>query len=162
MNSLVSLNEAYGGFGIHQPPKPLRKGAGMKSAPPSGLSNKQKKTLDELTSGLPISKGDEDDNFQPSSDRVPNVAPGNLLEGFEPAPWTSMLTGSQHGALSDSEVLDKLNRVLRLLEDGRVGGGAARGEPAGTSDVILYTATGIFLLFVMDSMVNLGRKIRRF
>lgn len=161
MNSLVSLNEAYGGYGIQAPPKGPRKGAGagpMKGVP-NGLTNKQKKTLEELTSALPISKGDEEDNFQPSSDRVGAGAPSNLLEGFEPAPWTSMLAGSQHGALSDSDVLDKLNRVLRLLEDRQV---PSRGEPAGTSDVILYTATGIFLLFVMDTMVNLGRKIRRF
>lgn len=162
MSSFASLDEAYGGFGIHQPPRsgPKKQGTGARPNAP-GLSAKQKKTLDDLTSSLPISNNDDGDNFHPSTPSVPAPEPQKVpmpIEPFDPQAWAGLMTGT-HNGLSDSEVLQKLNRLVRLLEDKQV---AARGEPAGTNDVILYSCTGIFLLFVMDNMVNLGRKSRKF
>ena len=138
MTSFMTLTEAYGGFGIRQPPDAKR--------------IKAKKIVDDITRVLPISNGDEDDNFQPGGGASgPRVA---AIEPFDATPtWVA--------GVQDPNLSEKIDSILTLLGKGSH---ASVGVASGTNgnDVVLYTFTGVFLLFVLDSMVSLGQKIRRF
>jgi hypothetical protein len=48
----------------------------------------------------------------------------------------------------------KLNRILRLIEQNRTG-----YETPSSHDMALYVFTGIMALFVLDTFVNLGRRM---
>lgn len=71
-----------------------------------------------------------------------------FLGGGKPFAWADPST------TPDSQLLGKLNYAIQLMERRGLG-----HEPTNTHDIILYSFTGIFMLFVLDSFVRLGRRI---
>lgn len=81
---------------------------------------------------------------QPSQSRRPfEASPAKAYD--EPMVYTS----------HDPVMLDKLNRLIQLLED-------QRDEKTGyvTEEIILYMFLGIFVIFVLDSFVKTGKYSR--
>lgn len=65
-----------------------------------------------------------------------------------PASGTTMVTGNQ-------ELLTKLNYLIHLLED-------QKDEKVGsiTEELVLYCFLGVFIIFVLDSFVKVGKYVR--
>ncbi len=53
------------------------------------------------------------------------------------------------------EQADKINRILRLVEQNKTG-----YERPATQDILLYILTGVFFLFTFDTFVMLGKSMR--
>jgi hypothetical protein len=53
------------------------------------------------------------------------------------------------------EQSNKLNRILRLIEQNRTG-----YERPAVQDIALYVFTGVFFLFTLDTFVELGKSMR--
>lgn len=116
-----------------------------------------KKTIDDLTSSLPISQDDEESNYAPAkistkehfsatkTHRTPPFYPSDSGTDFAYAP-----TSFQNDA---HEI--KLNRILSMIEQNQTG-----YETPATQDMLLYIFTGVFFLFTFDTFVNLGKRIK--
>jgi hypothetical protein len=104
-----------------------------------------KKTIDDLTKTLPIVQTDEDAgrNYRPERSRVRESF--STTSEYPYAPPSFQPSGHD----------DKLNRILRMIEQDRIG-----YQPASTQDMLLYIATGVFFLFAMDTFVSLGKRMR--
>lgn len=114
-----------------------------------------KKTIDDLSSSLPIAEREEDysSNFAPA--RVPGtkehfttekkVYPADVGADFPYAP----------PSFQDDAREIKLNRILHLIEQQQMG-----IETPSSQDMMLYVFTGIFFLFTFDTFVNLGRRLK--
>lgn len=120
---------------------------------------KNRQVVESVTKSLPLDTNKTTENFVASP--APYRAPGaqTLRESFT-APRSF---GREHFTASpgsvftgDQETLEKLNRVLRLIEQNRTG-----YETPAVEDMILYIATGLFFLFTFDTFVMLGRTMAR-
>lgn len=58
------------------------------------------------------------------------------------------------GVYESQDQVDKLNRILRLIEQNRTG-----YERPAIQDIALYVFTGVFFLFTFDTFVELGKSI---
>lgn len=154
MASFATIDEAYGGFGLKSPPF-ARKHKVVNMAPAPKISEskgdtKTKSVIEEIAKSMPVAD-DEENNFTPS---LPTPAmPKNSIEPFE-------VEG--HGWEPSEDMMDrKLDQCLHILRTrGQpVSGRSDDGQPT-TEDVILYTLTGVFLIYVFDSFVNLGRRMK--
>jgi len=54
-----------------------------------------------------------------------------------------------------TEQMDKISRILRLVEQNKTG-----YERPATQDILLYILTGVFFLFTFDTFVVLGKSMR--
>ena len=64
--------------------------------------------------------------------------------------------GSQPAGFYESQdQVDKLNRILRLIEQNRTG-----YERPAIQDIALYVFTGVFFLFTFDTFVELGKSMK--
>jgi hypothetical protein len=54
-----------------------------------------------------------------------------------------------------TEQMDKISRILRLIEQNKTG-----YERPATQDILLYIVTGVFFLFTFDTFVLLGKSMR--
>lgn len=143
----LSIEEAYGPWGLKN--QPFRK-ADKKKKIFNGVNPKveaPKKSVDDLEGILPISTDEADDNFKPT---MPELPPSKTerhpyIEPFESFshPWTP----SHQNLGGDSEVLRKLDHCMKMLEN------RSESVPNG-NDVLMYTFTGVFLLFVFDMFAN--------
>jgi hypothetical protein len=59
------------------------------------------------------------------------------------------------GVYENVEQAEKLNRILRLIEQNRTG-----YERPAVQDIALYVFTGVFFLFTLDTFVELGKSMR--
>jgi hypothetical protein len=59
------------------------------------------------------------------------------------------------GFYESQDQVDKLNRILRLIEQNRTG-----YERPAIQDIALYVFTGVFFLFTFDTFVELGKGMR--
>jgi hypothetical protein len=59
------------------------------------------------------------------------------------------------GFYESQDQVDKLNRILRLIEQNRTG-----YERPAIQDIALYVFTGVFFLFTFDTFVELGKSMR--
>jgi len=59
------------------------------------------------------------------------------------------------GFYESQEQVDKLNRILRLIEQNRTG-----YERPAIQDIALYVFTGVFFLFTFDTFVELGKSMK--
>jgi len=59
------------------------------------------------------------------------------------------------GVYESMEQSNKLNRILRLIEQNRTG-----YERPAVQDIALYVFTGVFFLFTLDTFVELGKSMR--
>jgi hypothetical protein len=119
---------------------------------------RNRKTIDDLTNTLPIVQNDEEaeSNYAPA--RVGNTEhftatkagytkpffPGDDGTSFAYAP------PSFQGAAHDL----KLDRIMRMIEQNKTG-----YETPSSHDMALYVFTGVMTLFVLDTFVNLGRRM---
>lgn len=119
---------------------------------------RNRKTIDDLTKTLPIVQNDEEAESNYAPVRVGNTEhftatkagytkpffPGNDGTSFAYAP------PSFQGAAHDL----KLDRILRMIEQNKTG-----YETPSSHDMALYVFTGVMTLFVLDTFVNLGRRM---
>ena len=120
---------------------------------------RHRKTIDDLSKSLPIVQNDEEaeSNYAP-------VRLAGLKEGFTAtkAGYTkpffpgddgtsfAYAPPSFQGAAHDV----KLDRILRMIEQNKTG-----YETPSSHDMALYVFTGVMTLFVLDTFVNLGRRM---
>jgi hypothetical protein len=113
-----------------------------------------KKTIDDLSSSLPIAEKEEDysSNFRPQK-----IA--GTREHFTMQAQPSLLNNTEFAYAPPSLHQDmqdvKLNRILHLIEQQQVG-----YETPSSQDLMLYVFTGVFFLFTFDTFVNLGRRLK--
>jgi len=122
---------------------------------------KNRKTIDDLSKTLPIVESDEqaDTNYAPA-----RVSWSSNREGFtatkkeysNPYSVTDFGTSFAYAPPQFQEAAHeiKLNRILRLIEQNRTG-----YETPSSHDMALYVFTGVMALFVLDTFVNLGRRL---
>ena len=87
--------------------------------------------------------------FMPDYDNIYKKTPQNL-------PYYSNTSSSQQTYSSSNDVLlDKLNYMINLLEQ-------QQDEKTNnvTEEVILYSFLGIFIIFIVDSFVRVGKYVR--
>jgi hypothetical protein len=95
---------------------------------------------------------DHDESQQEESNQLPPIIPMYPKEGFEPyepSPNSNSFT------LSTDIVLKKLNYVITLLEEQQDVKTSHVAE-----EVVLYFFLGIFIIFIVDSFVKVGKYIR--
>jgi hypothetical protein len=100
---------------------------------------KHKKTLDDLTSSLPISD-DQDNNFNPE-----RISP--LKENFSGPDGHSFAYAPPQYQMASHEL--KLQKMIEMFD-------SIQGqETPGTQDMLLYIFTGIFFLYTFEIMGNM-------
>lgn len=117
-----------------------------------------KKSIDDLTSTLPIVQHDEESNYAPQ--RVPPSREHFVSTKKEyTTPYYPSDSGTEfpyaHPAFQRDAHEMKLNQILHMIEQGHTG-----LETPSSQDMLLYIVTGIFFLFTFDTFVNLGRRTR--
>lgn len=104
--------------------------------------------VDSLKGSLPLDENPATENFVVRESRQPppvrRMAAREHFAGSQPA-----------GVYENPEQVDKLNRILRLIEQNRTG-----YERAAIQDIALYVFTGVFFLFTFDTFVELGKSLR--
>jgi len=120
---------------------------------------RHRKTIDDLSKSLPIVQNDEeaDSNYAPA--RI-----SGLKEGFTAtkAGYTKPFFPSDEGtsfayappSFQGAAHDLKLDRILRMIEQNKTG-----YETPSSHDMALYVFTGVMTLFVLDTFVNLGRRM---
>jgi hypothetical protein len=104
---------------------------------------KNQGVVDSLQKSLPLDTNPATENFV-----VQQAAPvrEKARERF---------TQSQPAGFYESQdQVDKLNRILRLIEQNRTG-----YERPAIQDIALYVFTGVFFLFTFDTFVELGKSL---
>jgi hypothetical protein len=159
MAEFATLEQAYG---PREPPFTLPP---LKQRNNKKLKRQQAATLEHLTSTLPLSSGgdsDDENNFQSSAKNPSRLEPFETQQqpwswesfqgaaGPAPPPASFGRPGSS-GLLNEADILRKLDRLLLAYD---------RHHEPNSSDVILYTFTGLLGLFVFDKFVNIGRQLK--
>jgi hypothetical protein len=117
-----------------------------------------KKSIDDLSSSLPIVNHDDDSNYAPA---VVPPSKEHFTTGKKTysQPFFPTDVGADFPYAPPSFQLDaheiKLNRILKMIEQNQVG-----YETPATQDMLLYIVTGIFFLFTFDTFVSLGKRLR--
>jgi len=105
---------------------------------------KNQSVVDSLTNSLPLDTNPMTENFvvreQPAQKRMQTR---EHFAGSQPA-----------GFYESQDQVDKLNRILRLIEQNRTG-----YERPAIQDIALYVFTGVFFLFTFDTFVELGKSL---
>lgn len=136
----TNLEDAYGApFGQRVPITHQRKDVKEQPKPEfSNLEDRATKSvqanqslLNSLT--LPLDTDKQTENFRAVREQFASSQPASVFEQS-----------------------DKLNRILRLIEQNKTG-----YERPAIQDMVLYIATGIFFLFTLDTFVLLGKSMRR-
>ena len=107
---------------------------------------KNQSLVDSLQSSLPLDSNPTTENFR-------------VRQAYPPERRTAArehFTQSQPAGFYESQdQVDKLNRILRLIEQNRTG-----YERPAVQDMALYVFTGVFFLFTFDTFVELGKSLR--
>ena len=125
---------------------------------------KNQGVLNAIAKSLPLDSNKETENFtQRPVDTFRSPGAQTMRESFTAPRAVQMQTARENFTASpgsvftgDRETLEKLNRVLRLIEQNRTG-----YETPMVQDMLLYIATGVFFLFTFDTFVMLGRAMAR-
>jgi hypothetical protein len=116
-----------------------------------------KKTIDDLSTSLPIVDHEDDSNYAPA--RVPSREHFTSTKKGYSQPYFPTDLGADFPYAPPSFQADayeiKLNKILSMIEQGKVG-----YETPATQDMLLYIVTGIFFLFTFDTFVSLGKRLR--
>jgi len=119
---------------------------------------RNRKTIDDLTRSLPIVQNDEEaeSNYAPA--RIPQREgfTATKTEYTKPFFPTDLGTSFAYAPSSFQEAANdiKLDRIMRMIEQNRTG-----YETPSSHDMALYVFTGVMALFVLDTFVNLGRRL---
>lgn len=120
---------------------------------------KHKKTIDDLSSTLPIAHTnvgatddtDEGNNYNPKKIE-------KFTTGFK-NPYNHQDDGTNFAyappSFQDAAHDLKLDKILRMIEQNKVG-----YESASSQDMLLYIFTGVFFLFTLDTFVMLGKRMK--
>lgn len=111
-----------------------------------------KKTIDDLSSSLPIVEKDDVPNFTP--ERIVASKEHFTMEKKYPADIGADFPYAPPNFQDDAREL-KLNRILHLIEQQQMG-----METPSSQDMMLYVFTGIFFLFTFDTFVSMGRRLK--
>jgi hypothetical protein len=119
---------------------------------------RHRKTIDDLTKTLPIVHNDDeaDSNYAPA--RVGNTEHFTATKGGYSKPFFPSDSGTSFAYAPPSfqgaahEL--KLDRIMRMIEQNKTG-----YETPSSHDMALYVFTGVMTLFVLDTFVNLGRRM---
>jgi hypothetical protein len=102
--------------------------------------------VDSLQKSLPLDTNPATENFVVRESRQAAPVREKARERF---------TQSQPAGFYESQdQVDKLNRILRLIEQNRTG-----YERPAIQDIALYVFTGVFFLFTFDTFVELGKSL---
>lgn len=145
------LEDAYGSpFGQRVPITHTRKD--VKEEAPPAFSNlakrseeavaKNKDLVSQIVGTLPLDQDKTTETFRVYEEQPKRLA---VRETFG-TPLTLGGGGDQ----------DKLDRILRLIEQNRTG-----YERPAVQDMVLYIATGLFFMFTLDTFVLLGKSMGR-
>jgi hypothetical protein len=116
-----------------------------------------KKSIDDLSSSLPIAQHDDDSNYAPAT--IPPIKEHFTTnkKAYTPPYYPSDM-GADFPYAPPSFQVDahelKLNRILHMIEQNQIG-----YETPATQDMLLYIVTGIFFLFTFDTFVKLGKRL---
>ena len=119
---------------------------------------RNRKTIDDLTKSLPIVQNDDegDSNYAPA--RVPQREGFTATKTEYSKPFFPSDTGTSFAyappSYQDAAHDIKLDRIMRMIEQNRTG-----YETPSSHDMALYVFTGVMALFVLDTFVNLGRRM---
>lgn len=107
---------------------------------------KNQSVVDSLKNSLPLDTNPATENFvvRQAAPVQQRMQAREHFAGSQPA-----------GVYENPEQVDKLNRILRLIEQNRTG-----YERAAIQDIALYVFTGVFFLFTFDTFVELGKSLR--
>lgn len=124
---------------------------------------KNRQTVQSVEKSLPLDTNKTTENFVASPSPYRPAGAQTFRESFTSPRGVQVQTARENFTASpgsvftgDRETLEKLNRVLRLIEQNRTG-----YETPAVEDMILYIATGLFFLFTFDTFVMLGRTMAR-
>ena len=107
---------------------------------------KNQGVVDSLANSLPLDTNPATENFV-----VRQEAPVQRRMAVR-----EKFTESQPaGFYENPEQAEKLNRILRLIEQNRTG-----YERPAVQDIALYVFTGVFFLFTFDTFVELGKSMK--
>ncbi len=107
---------------------------------------KNQGVVDSLKNSLPLDTNPATENFVVRQE-APIQRRMQAREHF---------AGSQPAGFYESQdQVDKLNRILRLIEQNRTG-----YERPAIQDIALYVFTGVFFLFTFDTFVELGKSMK--
>lgn len=131
--------------GKHMYEEPLAKPEFTSLAQRSEASiQKNQGLVDSLQKSLPLDTNPTTENFVMRQE-PPRMRAREHFTQSQPA-----------GFYENPEQADKLNRILRLIEQNRTG-----YERPAIQDIALYVFTGVFFLFTFDTFVELGKGMRR-
>jgi hypothetical protein len=164
-----SLEDAYGSAFKQRVPvthqrkdvkeQPIQKEFGGQGERSEEALKKNQGLLDSISRSLPLDTNKETENFVPRETEYRKPGAQTLRESFTSPRAVHLQTVRENFTASpgsvftgDRETLEKLNRVLRLIEQNRTG-----YETPAVQDMLLYIATGVFFLFTFDTFVMLGR-----
>lgn len=107
---------------------------------------KNQGVVDSLKNSLPLDTNPATENFvvRQEAPVQRRMAVRETFAGSQPA-----------GFYESQEHVDKLNRILRLIEQNRTG-----YERPAIQDIALYVFTGVFFLFTFDTFVELGKSMK--
>jgi hypothetical protein len=115
-----------------------------------------KKTIDDLSSSLPISQTDDDSNWNP--EKVVKREHFTSTKSAYSQPFYPSNDGSDFPYAPPSFQEEahnvRLQKLVQMMEQYH------GHETPATQDMLLYIVTGIFFLFTFDTFVNLGRRIK--
>jgi hypothetical protein len=164
MASYASLDEAFGGsYGKKGKIKDADKVYNSPTRRTEAALADNADAISSLTRTLPIMSNDEDatNNYSPA--RISGTRSGNnQIEPFSvrdykapPVPGTHGFAYSPPEPTSDSrgDWDARIDRLMRKIERTNTGGGEAS-----THDLLLYIFTGVFMLFVLDTFVQIGKR----
>jgi cytoskeletal protein RodZ len=105
---------------------------------------KNQSLVDSLQNSLPLDGNPATENFVVRQQAAKQMMGREHFAPSQPA-----------GVYESMEQADKLNRILRLIEQNRTG-----YERPAVQDIALYVFTGVFFLFTLDTFVELGKSMR--
>jgi len=109
---------------------------------------KHKKTIDDLTLSLPISKEEEEGNYNPT--RIEGGREHYTYEKVHPMDGTSFPYAPPQFQLSSHEL--KLQKLIEMFDNMSMG-----EETPGTQDMLLYIFTGVFFLYTFEIIANMNK-----
>jgi hypothetical protein len=166
MASYASLDEAFGGsYGKKGKITDENKVYNSPTRRTESALAEHADAIKSLTRSLPIASNDEDasNNYAPA--RISGTRSGtNQIEPFSVRDYKTPTIPGTHGfaysppepssdARGDWDV--RLDRLVRKME--RNSAAASSGETS-THDLLLYIFTGVFMLFVLDTFVQIGKR----
>jgi len=121
---------------------------------------RNRKTIDDLSTTLPIVTTDEEFNNNYGPAKIPATKEHfTSTKTSYTNPYYPTDTGTDFAyapqQFQEAAYDIKLDKIMRMIEQNRTG-----YESPSSQDMMLYIFTGIFFLFTFDTFVNLGKRMK--